>query len=101
MPGFPAARIDDLHSCPQTNPPPSNAPHVGGKIMLAPTNTTVFIGGKLAATVGSLCVCTGPPDMIKEGSSTVKIAGQAAARVGDPTQHQGKVTTGFATVMIG
>jgi uncharacterized Zn-binding protein involved in type VI secretion len=63
--------------------------------------TTVLIAGQPAARVGDSCTCTGPPDTIAAGSATVTIAGQAAARQGDSTSHGGSITQGCATVMIG
>lgn len=61
----------------------------------------VLIGGSPAATVGSTCTCTGPPDSIIKGSSTVLIGGKPAARQGDSTAHGGSIVVGCATVMIG
>lgn len=51
-----AARITDMHVCPMSTGP---VPHVGGPI-LPPGAPTVLIGGLPAATVGDMCVCTGP-----------------------------------------
>src|SRR4249920_3267339 len=94
-----AARITDDHFCPMTNPPPTATPHKGGPI-LPPGVPTVLIGGLPAATVG-MCVCMGPPDSITKGSSSVIINGRFAARLGDPTAHNGKITGGCPTVIIG
>ncbi|NMW21825.1 MAG: PAAR domain-containing protein [Chlorobiaceae bacterium] len=93
-----AARISDNHMCPMLNP--DSSPHVGGPIQPSGV-VTVRIGGLPAATVGSVCVCAGPPDSILQGSMTVKIAGQPAARIGDPTVHGGSIISGCFTVSIG
>lgn len=93
-----AARIGDMHTCPQVNPGP--VPHVGGPIV-APGVPTVFIGGQPAAVVGDLLTCVGPPDTIVKGSATVLIGGKPAARQGDLTAHGGVIVTGIPTVMIG
>lgn len=93
-----AARVTDNHTCPQVNP--NGSPHTGGPIM-PPGVHNVVIGGLLAATVGSMCVCAGPPDSIQAGSSSVIINGRPAARQGDPTVHGGTIAAGFATVIIG
>jgi len=93
-----AARINDMHVCPMVNPGP--VPHVGGPI-LPPGAPMVLIGGLPAATLGSQCVCTGPPDSIIKGSATVLIGGQPAARMGDSTAHGGSIVAGCPTVMIG
>jgi uncharacterized Zn-binding protein involved in type VI secretion len=86
-----------MHTCPASNP----NPHVGGPIQ-PPGKPTVIIGGQPAATVGSVCLCSGgPPDSIIEGSATVKIGGKPAARVLDKTSHGGVITTGFLKVIIG
>jgi uncharacterized Zn-binding protein involved in type VI secretion len=54
-----------------------------------------------ATRAGDTVVCTGPPDVIIMGSTTVMIGGQPAARMGDPTAHGGAVVLGCPTVMIG
>lgn len=93
-----AARLKDDHKCPLANP--NGSPHKGGPI-IAPCVTSVLIGGKAAATVGSMCTCTGPPDSIVKGSTTVLIGGLPAARVGDTTAHGGVISSGFKSVIIG
>ena len=92
-----AARSTDMHICPQIT---GTVPHVGGPI-LPGSNTTVLIGGLPAAILGDQCVCTGPPDSLVKGSSSVLIAGKPAVRMGDSTAHGGSVILGCATVLIG
>jgi uncharacterized Zn-binding protein involved in type VI secretion len=92
-----AARISDMHVCPIVTPA---GPHVGGPV-LPPGVVTVLIGGLPAATVGDMCVCTGPPDSIIVGSATVLVGGKPAARMGDSTAHGGSIVLGCFTVMIG
>ena len=94
----PAARLTDMHVCPLVNPGP--VPHVGGPI-LAPGVPQVMIGYLPAATVTDMCICTGPPDTIAMGSTTVMIGGKFAARMGDPTAHGGSIVAGCPTVIIG
>jgi uncharacterized Zn-binding protein involved in type VI secretion len=94
----PAARITDMHVCPMVNP--GGVPHVGGPV-LPPGVVTVLIGSLPAATLGDMCVCTGPPDSIIKGSATVLIGGKPAARIGDSTAHGGSVVAGCTTVIIG
>lgn len=94
--GMPAARMGDHHACPMVT---GTVPHVGGPIAVgAPT---VLIGGMMAARVGDMMVCTGPPDTIALGSMTVLIAGAPAARLGDMSAHGGSIVAGMATVLIG
>lgn len=93
-----AARMGDMHTCPLINPGP--VPHVGGPVV-GPCATNVLIGSQPAAKVGDLLVCTGPPDSIVKGSSTVYINGMPAARQGDTTAHGGVIVQGFPTVQIG
>lgn len=93
-----AARAGDNHTCPMVNP--GGSPHVGGPV-LPPGVASVLIGGMPAATVGSQCTCSGPPDSIIKGSSSVLIGGQPAARQGDSTAHGGSIVAGCATVIIG
>ncbi len=98
--GKPAARVGDMHICPMVTPGLPPVPHVGGPI-LPPGKPTVLIGNMPAATMGSMCVCTGPPDSIVLGSLGVLIGGQPAARMGDMCAHGGTIAAGFPTVLIG
>ncbi|BDD06429.1 PAAR domain-containing protein [Aureibacter tunicatorum] len=93
----PAARLTDNHVCPMVT---GVVPHVGGPIS-GPGAPTVLIGGKPAAKVGDMCVCSGPPDSIVKGSATVMVSGMPAARLGDTTAHGGSIVLGEPTVMIG
>jgi uncharacterized Zn-binding protein involved in type VI secretion len=97
---MPAARVGDMHVCPMVTPAPVPIPHVGGPI-LPPGMPTVLIGMMPAATLGTMCVCTGPPDVIVLGSFTVLIGGKPAARLGDMTAHGGSIVMGCPTVLIG
>jgi uncharacterized Zn-binding protein involved in type VI secretion len=94
----PAARVTDMHTCPMVEPGP--VPHVGGPI-LPPGCPTVQIAYMFAARVGDMATCTGPPDSIVMGSTTVMIGNKPAARLGDPTSHGGVIVAGCPTVMIG
>lgn len=93
-----AARISDMHLCPMINP--GGVPHVGGPV-LPPGVVTVLIGGLPAATLGDMCTCAGPPDVIIKGSATVLIGGKPAARLGDTTAHGGTIIVGCPNVIIG
>ena len=92
----PAARISDLHVCPAIT---VLVPHVGGPVLTR--SMDVFIVKQTAARETDVCVCTGPPDAIAKGSTTVQINNLPAARMGDPTLHGGKVALGWPTVVIG
>jgi len=98
--GKPAARVGDFHACPMVTPGTPPIPHVGGPIM-PPGAPTVMIGGMPAATMGNMCVCTGPPDTIVLGSAGVMIGGKPAARMGDQCSHGGAIMAGCPTVLIG
>ena len=98
--GKPAARVGDFHMCPMATPGVPPIPHVGGPIM-PPGAPTVMIGGMPAATMGNMCVCTGPPDTIILGSMGVMIGGKPAARMGDQCAHGGTIMAGCPTVLIG
>ena len=95
--GMPAARITDMHVCPMVT---GVVPHVGGPVV-QPGAPTVLIAGLPAATVTSMCVCVGPPDMIALGSFTVLLSGLPAARLGDMTAHGGSIVAGAPTVLVG
>lgn len=94
---MPAARVGDMHVCPQVT---VLVPHVGGPI-LPPGGLTVLIGGLPAARVTDMCVCVGPPDVILKGSMKVLIGGLPAARIGDLTAHGGVIVAGHVPVLIG
>ena len=98
--GAPAARMGDMHMCPMLTPGVPPIPHVGGPVM-PPGMPTVLIGAMPAATVGGMCLCVGPPDVIALGSFTVMIGGKPAARMGDMTAHGGSIVIGCPTVLIG
>ncbi len=91
--------MGDFHMCPMVTPGTPPIPHVGGPISLG--MPTVLIGNMPAATLGSMCVCVGPPDSIILGSMGVLIGGKPAARMGDMCAHGGMVAVGFPTVLIG
>lgn len=93
--GKPAARLTDLHTCPETSP----SAHVGGPVITGAG--TVLIEGKPAARVSDRLRCHGPTDVISTGSSTVIIEGRPAARVGDRTVHRGVIVSGASSVLIG
>jgi uncharacterized Zn-binding protein involved in type VI secretion len=95
--GNPAARINDMHVCPQVT---GGVPHVGGPV-LPPGQATVQIGGIPAARLGDMATCSGPPDVISTASGSVKIGGAFAARLGDSTAHGGTIVVGCPTVLIG
>jgi len=95
--GMPAARLTDMHVCPQVT---VLVPHVGGPIA-GPGAPTVLIGGMPAARVSDMAVCVGPPDVIALGAFTVLIGGMPAARMGDMTAHGGTIVLGCPTVLIG
>lgn len=92
-----AIRIGDMHVCPLVT---GNVPHVGGPVS-GPGVPTVLIEGMPAAVLGDMAVCTGPPDSLVKGSSSVMIGGKPAVRVGDTTAHGGNLVVGATTVMIG
>lgn len=99
----PAARIGDMHLCPQSTPGTPPLPHVGGPIM--PSGTpSILIRGRPAATMGDLALCSGCPgvlDSITQGSAKVFFNGKPAARLGDGTAHGGKITAGCPDVLLG
>lgn len=69
---------------------------------MPPCSMSVYYGFFNAARVGDLAMCAvGPPDMIEQGSVTVTIDGQPAARMFDLTTHGGMITSGIPNVAIG
>ncbi|RMG66600.1 MAG: type VI secretion protein [Bacteroidetes bacterium] len=96
----PAARLNDMHTCPMQTPGAPPIPHVGGPVV-GPGVPTVLIASLPAAVLGDMLTCVGPPDTIVKGSATVMIGGKPAARLGDSTAHGGTIVLGCPTVMIG
>jgi uncharacterized Zn-binding protein involved in type VI secretion len=68
--GSPAARAQDIASCPVVPPPPT-PPHGIGTISAG--SSTVFIGGRPAARVGDPIAENGAMSAIAVGASTVRI----------------------------
>jgi uncharacterized Zn-binding protein involved in type VI secretion len=97
---FPAARITDMHVCPMVTPGVPPIPHVGGPIV-SPGAPTVMVSMLPAATLGSTCVCVGPPDAVVKGSATVLMSSKPAARMLDTTAHGGTIVAGAPTVLVG
>jgi uncharacterized Zn-binding protein involved in type VI secretion len=95
--GMPAARVTDMHACPQVT---GIIPHVGGPI-LPPCAVTVLIGKLPAARITDRATCVGPPDVIVKGSATVLISKLPAARIADQTAHGGLIVMGCFTVLVG
>jgi uncharacterized Zn-binding protein involved in type VI secretion len=96
MAGKPAATVGSNHTCPMCS---GTTPHVGGPITQGEPN--VLFNGKPVATMGSMCTCVGPPDMVVQGNPTVLINGKAVACVGDMTAHGGVIASGEANIIIG
>lgn len=96
----PIARRDDLHVCPQLDPPPSNNPHLVGKI-IGPCSSTVFVEDRPIALVDDYVKCqnTHPARMVS-GSLTVFCENKAVVRIGDMSDHFGIVFTGSNTVAV-
>lgn len=92
----PAARVGDFHVCPLCS---GSVPHIGGQLLDG--NSSILVGGRPAATVGSLCVCQGATDTVTQGSATVLLGGRPAARTGDGTAHGGVITGGEFSVLVG
>lgn len=93
----PAARDGDLHVCPDQESGP--APHVGGAISASASD--VLINGQRTALVGDGASCQGPRSSVIEGSRGVFANSQSIARVGDPTDHGGRVVHGSGNVFVG
>jgi uncharacterized Zn-binding protein involved in type VI secretion len=76
--GKPAARLGDLHVCPQATIAPVPVPHVGGPI-LGPCEPTVLIGGQPAARVSDWLLCLGPIDVVAMGAVKTQVGMPAPA----------------------
>ncbi|MBU2952133.1 PAAR domain-containing protein [Tamlana agarivorans] len=94
MPG-PIATMGSMHVCPMCS---GTVPHVGGPVSQGTPN--VLVNGKPVATVGSACVCVGPPDVVISGESNVFINGMPVATLGSATAHGGNITIGEPNVLV-
>ncbi|MFL0170513.1 HET-C-related protein [Tenacibaculum maritimum] len=94
MPG-PVATVGSMHVCPLCS---GKTPHVGGPISQGEAN--ILINEKPAASMGSICICTGPPDMVAQGDPFVFFNGKPAACIGDMTAHGGTIALGETNVVI-
>ena len=99
MSGKPLAIVGMPHVCPKFEARPR--PHVGGPIIQAGQSHVKFNGIPWAVE-GGAALCSGMPgpDKHARGSSTVKINGKGVMRLGDSTQHGGKVIAGVPTILI-
>lgn len=86
----PAARMTDIGAC---------TAHGGGPISTG--SPTVYIGNSPAARVGDTILCGPSVDTIARGECSVLFGGAHAARLGDPTVHEGRIAIGCPTVLIG
>ncbi len=94
MPG-PIATIGSMHVCPMCT---GTVPHVGGPVSQGVA--TVLANGKPVATVGSMCICVGPPDVIIGGESNVLVNGMQVATVGSASAHGGAITAGEPNILV-
>jgi uncharacterized Zn-binding protein involved in type VI secretion len=69
--GQPAARVNDVASCPVVPPQPGPPPHIGGSIVTG--SATVRIGGRPAARAGDSISENGAVSTIASGAPTVRI----------------------------
>lgn len=99
MSSKPLAIIGMMHVCPKVDPGPK--PHVGGPVINAGQSHVKYNGIPWAVEGGN-CICTGMPgpDKHQKGSSKVRINGKGVMRIGDTTQHGGKITTGIPLIKV-
>jgi len=94
--GKPAARIGDFHVCPKHS---GSSDRKGGPVLDG--ISTILIGGRPAAAVGARCACRGATDTVTRGSAVVLLGGRPAARVADATAHEGFISEGEFSVLVG
>lgn len=99
MSSKPLAIVGMMHVCPKVDPGPK--PHVGGPVVNAGQSHVKYNGIPWAVEGGN-CICTGMPgpDKHQKGSSKVKINGKGVMRIGDTTQHGGKIVTGIPLINV-
>ena len=89
------------HTCPLSNSVSGVLHNSAGQLITPTRPSTVMIDGSIAVIVNDMCLCIEPGNSVKKGSTTVKIDGQFAARMGDPTAHGGTIDQGSSSVFIG
>lgn len=95
--GKPIATLGCTHTCPQSDGP---KPHVGGTIISGSSN--VFVRKQPICRQGDKLQCASPAlNTAQVGSTTVFVNGKSVARMGDVTAHQGQITKGEPSVLVG
>ena len=85
------------HTCPQSD---GSKPHVGGVVISG--SPSVFVRKKPVCRIGDKLQCASPSlNSAKMGSTTVFVNGKGVTRMGDITAHQGKITQGELSVLVG
>lgn len=89
--GNPVSLKGHQHACPMCDP----RAHIGGPVQRV-DQSFVTVNGIPIATVGDHCLCTGvgATAVIAEGSSVAVINGKKIARLGDSTDHGGRLVQG-------
>lgn len=101
MPGFPQARIGDLHPCVLLAPPPAPPSPIPAPMpVLPPCEVTVLVGKIPAARIFDMVTPAFPHPIVK-GSMTVLIGKRPAARVLDNCACGGPIVKGEFTVLVG
>lgn len=90
-----AAVIGSWHLCPRTA---EKIPNVDGPVIVG---SSVYILSMRAVRVGDKVVRVDSPDNNSDGSSSVKINGKPAMRVGGFTTHGVRIFLGIPLVPIG
>lgn len=83
------------HVCPMVT---VLVPHVGGPIVDGQPD--LMVNMMPAATVGSTCVCVGPPDAIVVGLPFLLVNGMPVAVLGSVTAHGGAVVMGMPDFVV-
>ncbi len=86
----------DYHICPQQDGPGN--PHLGGVIQTASPN--VFINNKGVARDGDFAPCKTTPNQIVSHMHAITVNGKSVAHQFANTQHQGKISSGSASVTL-
>jgi uncharacterized Zn-binding protein involved in type VI secretion len=92
----PPARITDFHVCPKVEPGP--VPHVGGPVTAGEATVIIGTSRRPARATAPLVSRRWTPSLRARQRAHRQ---QAAARIGDPMSHGGKIVAGCPTVIIG
>jgi uncharacterized Zn-binding protein involved in type VI secretion len=102
------ASVDWIYRCVQVEPEYGVIEKDGNIYLVSPPGETLEVSLEdlpewarpWMVTVGTMCVCVGPPDEVVTGDTSVLLEGRAVARVNDTTSHGGVIVVGSDRIFV-